>query len=325
MMKKVVVLMAVVLAALGHDVQLHKEFQSFKAKYQKKYISHDEEMHALRAFGRNRELINEMRMSNPEAKFGQTRFSDMTQNEFMSKMLRSHAKPAAPVSPGQTTAVTSEGQALPKEINWVTRGAVSPVRDQGDCASDWAFAAVDNIEGVNFVKNGQLTLLSTEELLSCTNNGDACNGGITAAAFEWLLNKEGGNIMTAASWPGETGTSNCTFVGKTVGATISGYQSLGQSEALLQVATVNYGPIAVGVDALSWQFYESGVLTNCSASSIDHMVTVVGYNEEGSTPYWIVKNSWGTDFGLDGYIWIQKGVNACGIKEMAITAFAAKY
>jgi C1A family cysteine protease len=323
MMKKAVVLMAVVLAALGHDVQLEKEFQAFKVKYQKKYSSEAEESQALRTFTRNREIISDMRMSNPEATFSHTQFSDMSQNEFMNKMLRSRGKPVLPVSAGHTPAI--RGQTLPKELNWATRGAVSPVRDQGECASDWAFAAVDNIEGVNFVKNGQLTLLSTEEFLSCTTNGQGCDGGVTASAFEWLLTKEGGNIMTAASWPGETGASNCTFVGKTVGATITGYQSLPQSEALLQIAAVNYGPIAVGVDALSWQFYDGGVMTNCSASSIDHMVTVVGYNDNVATPYWIVKNSWGTDFGLDGYIWLQKGVNACGIKEMAITAFAAKY
>lgn len=320
----ILVVLALIAVANAFETLLEDEFQAFKTKFNKRYASVEDEIRALRIFSENRAIIREMRLANPEASFGFTQFSDMSQDAFLSKLRRAGAKANSVIPHEEMEVDKSALAALPSELNWVTRGAVTPVQTQGDCASDWAMAAVANIEGVNFVKNGQLTPLSIEELMSCTTD-NGCDGGITENAFEWLLQKQGGNIMTAASWPMNDGASNCTFVWKTVGATISSYKSISQSEAALQLYTATYGPIAVGVDALSWQFYTGGVMTNCSSSQIDHMVTVVGYNDNAATPYWILKNSWGTSFGMNGYVWIQKGVNACGIKEMPITAVAAKY
>lgn len=308
-------------AVLAFQPPTEKDFDAFKSMHNKQYASLEQEHAAFRAFQANAGVIEMLKERNPYASFGFSKFADMTQGAFRAMLARSVAKNA---HRAHSTA-DLPAAAYPSELNWVARGAVTAVVEQGDCASDWAFAAIANIEGVNFVQNGHLTPLSIQEILSCASPA-GCDGGETESAYTWLLDRQGGNVMTAASWPYTMGTmSNCTYVGKTVGATITSFQNIKDSEASLEAATATYGPIAAGVDASTWQFYESGVMTNCNFTEVDHYVTVVGYNNNAATPYWILKNSWGTSFGMDGYVWIEKGVNACGIKEAAITAFAQKY
>lgn len=322
-MQRLVVLCALAVAVAMAGTHATDAFSSFKAKYHKRYADGASESAARAAFDANLVRIELLSRANPHAKFGITRFADLTQEQFRRQVTGTYKKPSAASPSSRLQAPTNV--AIPAVLDWVTKGAVTPVQDQGQCGSDWAFSAVGNIEGVNFVQNNVLTPLSVEELLDCDTNDNGCNGGFMTSAFEWLLQKQGGNIMTDSSWPYMNGASNCTYVGKTVGATLTSYQSLAQSEATLTTFTATYGPIAVAVDATSWQLYESGVLTDCTYQSLDHGVLVVGYNNDANPPYWILKNTWGTEWGMNGYIYVEKGVNACGIKEDASTAFVQKY
>lgn len=318
-MKFILLVVAFIAACVTASSVLDSQFAEFKAKFNKAYTSRFHEMQAKAVFAANLARLEEARQRNPVATFGITQFMDLTPEAFRSKIGNTRTPKAA------TRVTVPRNGAAPSILNWVTRGAVTPVQNQGECGSDWAFAAVANIEGVNFVKNGQLTALSVEEIIDCDTLDNGCNGGFMQTAFEWLLQKQGGNIMTAATWPYTAGASNCSYVFKTVGATVTSYENIEASEDAMTTYTATYGPIASAVDADSWQFYESGVLTNCSATTIDAGITVVGYNDVANPPYWIIKNTWGATWGMNGYIYIKKGVNACGIKEYPISAVVAGY
>jgi C1A family cysteine protease len=200
---------------------------------------------------------------------------------------------------------------------------VSPVKNQGDCGSAEVFADVANIEGVNRVVNNVLVELSEQEIIDCA--GDGCDGGQMVSPFEWLLKNTDGKIATLDSYPiNPNGVGTCNLKNITVGAQISGYKLIDANEdAMAEYCAVN-GPISVAIDATALQFYTDGIMTDCPSFQVDDAVAVVGYDDTNNPPYWIIKNSWGTAWGISGYALIAKGTNQCGIKTAPISAVAKK-
>jgi len=209
-------------------------------------------------------------------------------------------------------------------VNWADKGAVTPIKDQGQCGSCWSFSATGSMEGEKFIKTGTLTSLSEQNLVDCSkaqgNNG--CNGGMMDAAFRYVIANKG--IDTEASYRyTATGPNPCKYNPATIGDTISSFHDVTRgSESALQTA-VNQQPISVAIDAghNSFQLYKSGVYYEpaCSATSLDHGVLAVGYGSDSTgKDYWVVKNSWGPGWGMQGYIQMSKGRNNnCGIATAA--------
>ncbi|KAG7596039.1 Peptidase C1A papain C-terminal [Arabidopsis suecica] len=212
---------------------------------------------------------------------------------------------------------------VPDAVDWRTQGAVTPIRNQGKCGGCWAFSAVAAIEGINKIKTGNLVSLSEQQLIDCDvgtyNKG--CSGGLMETAFEFI--KTNGGLATETDYPytGIEGTCD-QEKSKNKVVTIQGYQKVAQNEASLQIAAAQQ-PVSVGIDAggFIFQLYSSGVFTNYCGTNLNHGVTVVGYGVEGDQKYWIVKNSWGTGWGEEGYIRMERGVSEdtgkCGIAMMA--------
>jgi len=169
----------------------------------------------------------------------------------------------------------------------------------------------------------------SKNLVDCSqaegNNG--CDGGLMDDAFQYVINNHG--IDTEASYPYTAEDGTCQYNAANCGSTLASYQNVQSgSESALQVASATIGPISVGIDAShnSFQMYSSGVYyaANCSPTSLDHGVLVVGYGSSGGSDYWIVKNSWGTSWGMSGYIWMSRNRNNnCGIATMASYPIAA--
>jgi len=200
---------------------------------------------------------------------------------------------------------------LPDSVDWRIQKIVTPVKDQGGCGSCWAFAAVETIESMLIQATGKTTLLSSQNMVSCTPNPQhcggtgGCNGATSELGYQYVADK---GIASEKDYPyrGVTGTCDES---KPKSAHVHGFVKLPENNyTALLTAVATIGPIAVSVDAEPWMSYSRGVFKGCGFRRIDinHAVQLVGYGREGSDDYWIVRNSWGGMWGESGYIRILK-------------------
>jgi len=212
---------------------------------------------------------------------------------------------------------------VPKTVDWRKKGLVTPIKDQAQCGSCWAFAAVASLEGQHALSTKKLVSLSEQNLVDCSGpeGNFGCEGGLPDQGYQYIIDNKG--IDTEAAYPYTAEDDQCAFNKKKIGATITKFTDIATGdESALQKAVATIGPISVGIDASqdSFQSYTSGIYDeeNCSTTQLDHGVTVVGYGSENGKDYWLVKNSWGTVWGIKGYIKMSRNAqNQCGIATLA--------
>lgn len=249
-------------------------------------------------------------------------FGDWSHEEFLNKMTGFNKTKIMHKSVGHKFLKPSNFQA-PASVDWRKEGYVTPVKDQGQCGSCWAFSAVAGLEGQHFKSTGKLVSLSEQNLVDCSGKygNQGCNGGLMDQAFEYIKANKG--IDTEASYPYKAVDQKCKFNAKNVGATVTGYTDVTSgSEDDLVAAIASVGPISVAIDAShdSFQLYSSGIYNepDCSSTELDHGVTAVGYDTSADGDYYIVKNSWAATWGMDGYIQMSRNKdNQCGIATSA--------
>jgi len=240
-------------------------------------------------------------------------FGDMTTEEFFTKYT-GYRGPRNEYLRSKNTVDLSEVVAA-DSVDWTTKGAVTPVKNQGQCGSCWAFSATGAMEGAWFIAKNKLLSLSEQQLMDCsTGEGNqSCNGGLMDYAFEYVISS---GIGSEDAYPYKAVDESCKSFSKV--ATISKYTDLAQTDAALASA-VTQQPIAVAIEAdqSAFQFYSSGVLTGTCGTNLDHGVLAVGYGVLNNVQYWKVKNSWGASWGMNGYVLIQRGKaqsgGQCGI------------
>jgi len=207
---------------------------------------------------------------------------------------------------------------LAAAVDWVTAGAVTPVKNQEQCGSCWAFSTTGSTEGALFIKNKKLVSLSEQELVDCAGSygNQGCNGGLMDDGFKFLMAK--GDELEK-SYPYTAKTDSCktsqesTHDGVAPGA-ITGFKDVTPQSCSDLMAAVQKGPVSVAIEAdqTGFQHYASGVFSGTCGTSLDHGVLVVGYGTDSGKEYWKVKNSWGTTWGDAGYIRMTKSCSATG-------------
>jgi len=322
----VLAVLALACCTLAIDVSLNDQWNLWKSTYNKQYSVAEENVRRV-AWEDNLAIVNS---HNLEADLGvhtfwlgMNTYADLTLDEFVKQMngynntMREQRTQHAPVRR------FVPGTELPDTVDWRDKGYVTSVKDQGQCGSCWAFSSTGSLEGQHFKARSQLVSLSEQNLVDCSRKQGnmGCNGGLMDYAFTYI--KENSGIDTESSYPYEARDNTCRFKAADVGATDTGFTDVqSKSEEALQEAVANVGPISVAIDAShsSFQLYKRGVYNEraCSPTRLDHGVLAVGYGAESNTDYWLVKNSWGTSWGNEGYIMMSRNKrNQCGIATAA--------
>jgi len=307
------------LIAFANAVTMEESFKSWMTLHNANYVNEAEYVYRLGVYRHNLEYIEEHNRQHLGFTLAMNHFGDLTSAEFSAKYNT--------YIPSQRNSTNIHKfnplQDMAPQVDWRSKGAVTPVKNQGGCGSCWAFSTTGSVEGQWAIRRGSLPSLSEQQLVDCSGSfgNYGCNGGLMDNAFRYI--QANGGIDTEAAYPYTGVQGGCVYNPNAVGATVSGYADVpSQSEPGLQNAVASVGPVSVAIDASrpSFQFYSGGVYyePSCSSTALDHGVLAVGYGNDGAGDYWIVKNSWGAGWGVGGYINMAKGRNNnCGIATAA--------
>jgi len=294
------------------------KFNDFMIKYDKHYESLEETEYRYKVFQANIARIEiqnkEHIAAGGEAVFGVNGFTDMTPEEFERRLMKNLPHREPQVDPNVVFEMPNG------DIDWRTYSytVVTAVKDQGQCGSCWAHSADEATESFNalYKTKTTATVLSVQQCTACTYDYNGCNGGWPHDAYVYAIEDRDG-IVTDASYPYDIAQAgNCKFTGNVTNPSTDIKTYVSPLKGQLQTALVQ-GPISVCVAAEQWQTYTGGVLSVCPGQ-VDHCVQAVGFNTTAPTPYWIVRNSWGTSWGEQGYIWLSMATNngdICHIQE----------
>jgi len=282
------------------------------------YTTMPEHNERFEIFKKNMDLAREFNQKGEYTfTLGVTIFADKTRDEFEDWLkLTSGTKPRAS---GIERALfdMDTAETAPDTMDWVSQGAVTPIKNQGSCGSCWAFSTTGGIEGQNYLVNKKLSSFSEQELVDCSQaeGNQGCNGGLMDDGFKFV---ESDGLCFESAYPYKGVGGSCEKSTCTSQVTVTSFTDIpqGNTDALM-TACGTKGPISIAVDAnFFWQLYSGGLFNHpCNPSKLDHGVLLVGY-EKGS--YWKVKNSWGSGWGEKGYIRLAgTDANTCGLANSA--------
>lgn len=305
--------------------QLRSEFSVWAQKYGRVYGSPSESDHRFGIWSLNKQFID---LHNEKFKLGLTsydlelnHFADLSWEEFKARFLWTQPQDCSATGPK-----VPRSKAPPTYVDWRTKNVITKVKNQGSCGSCWTFSTTGAVESHHAIKTGNLPYLSESQLVDCAQNfnNHGCSGGLPSQAFEYI--HWAGGIQGEDTYPYVPQDAKCKFNKSLAIATVVKSMNITQGdENGIVDAIADNGPVSIAYQVVSdFRFYKSGVYSStvCKNGShdVNHAVLAVGYDtttDKYGKPYLIVKNSWGTTFGMDGYFLIELGKNMCGLAQCA--------
>lgn len=327
-------------------------FDEWKAKYDKVYAEAEHEAERLEIFLTNLQLIHKHNLEQREGKhtytLGLGPFSDLTNFEFKSQYLSAASYDAnrtrnnvvrlptatffmpQPTKPGEASMVGLRGTVYtatePEALDWRERGVVTAVKNQGKCGSCWSFSTTGAVEGAASIAGHKLTALSEQQLIDCSaeEGNKGCDGGSMDAAFRYIQKNGGLDTETDYEYQGVEGTCDVEKAAKRGHGQVTGHVDVPPRDEAQLLLAVAKQPVSIAIEAdkPAFQHYKSGVLGASSGcgQKLDHGVLLVGYGTDtgGGGDYWIIKNSWGSEWGSGGYIKVARAgqrdtAGTCGV------------
>mmetsp|Transcript_18808 Transcript_18808/g.41160 ORF Transcript_18808/g.41160 Transcript_18808/m.41160 type:complete len:353 (-) Transcript_18808:252-1310(-) len=294
-------------------------FEEFERAFKKLYKDEVERENRRNIFEANARRIREHNNANDVTfTMGINKFADLTWEEFKGLYLMRKS----PQECSATGNHVSSNLAVPEAMDWREKGIVSPVKNQGQCGSCWTFSTTGALEAAHALVYGEIVSLSEQQLVDCAGafDNDGCDGGLPSHAFEYI--KYTGGIDTELGYPYKAKDGKCAYNAKAVATKVAKSVNISQGdETALKEAVGLHKPVSIAFDCEDdFMFYKDGVYSsqNCGSqpSDVNHAVLAVGYGTEGGQ-HWIIKNSWGTDWGVDGYFKMQRDTNMCGVATCA--------
>ncbi|KAM4748062.1 cathepsin K-like [Rhinophrynus dorsalis] len=305
---------------------LDQEWTTWKSKYGKKYVTPDNELFRRKAWEANWEKVQKHNQLADQGlksyRMETNHFADMTSEEMNSK---SCILPSTAKSLHVPMHSYGNNMDIPKEVDWRKSNCVAPAKNQGICGSCWAFATVGVIESRYCIKKGDLMTFSEQQLVDCDDKDEGCCGGVPLKAMYYVAHN---GIMKSKDYEYKQAQFTCLYKNEeAIKLNISKFYSLVDEENMASAVALD-GPVTVGIASSDdLQLYSEGIFDGGCAEDVNHAIIIVGYgtepakNEgEEATDYWIIKNSWGEEWGEKGFAKVKRNVNQCKIEEMVATA-----
>jgi len=309
-----VALAAAAVSANVHDRSFYEEkFFNWLKTHQVKPVNGMHFVQMLKNFADNEDYIQTHNSKGKSYQLGHNQFSHLSVEEY-----RSYVKLGLMTAAPSGEFVHSASGSSPDSVDWTTKGAVTPVKNQGQCGSCWSFSTTGALEGAYEIKYGTLESFSEQELVDCDNrkNGGkdmGCNGGLMDNAFDWIAKNDG--LCTEEAYPytsgdsktaGSCDESSCTKVANSAPKSHTDVKK-NSDDAMMSALAQQPVAIAIQADQKDFQLYKSGVFTGDCGSQLDHGVLAVGYGSQSGEDFYKVKNSWGETWGDAGYILLGRG------------------
>lgn len=297
-------------------------FNDFTNKFKKNYLNEIEKNFKYVKFNEKFRNLNKFK-NKYRHRLGVTKFFDLDEDEFHKTYLTFKMKASESLPIIQMDSVGSSSVVVASTIDWSQKIPNWEPREQKKCGCCWAFSAVGNIEALYFIKYKKFKSFSEQYLLNCVKTNQGCDGGTMLNAFKYIISSK--KLVAMSSAPYLALLKTCNYSKFKTAVSITGYKFSDTTDEN-QIASwlVKNGPLSIGINGIYLQYYQGGIIDlskdECNPLDLNHAALLVGYGIENGVEYWKIRNSWGTDWGEDGYFRVSKGKGTCGINNYVISA-----